>query len=123
MNKRLVFLIAIRGLRTRHAPSATSAAAGRPSGSAPGTADASRAGSSSSASLASEQVVTPADAVNLAAPEIGGHIELVTSEEDREDRGAIHLIDRARLEDSSWRAARPRRRTSSSASSNSRQRS
>ena len=46
----------------------------------------------------------PADAVNLAAPEIGGHIEFVTSEEDREDRAAIHLIDRARPEDSSWRA-------------------
>jgi hypothetical protein len=33
---------------------------------------------------------------NLAAPEIGGHIELVTSEYNTDDRAAIHLIDRDR---------------------------
>jgi hypothetical protein len=53
---------------------------------------------------ASGGTAIPADVVNVAAPEIGGHIELVTSEEDREDRAAIHLIDRSSPSDSSWRA-------------------
>ena len=45
------------------------------------------------------------DAMNVAAPEFGGHIELVTSESDHEDRAAIHLIDRGLPEDSTWSAA------------------
>ena len=115
MSKRLAFLIAIvvasavgylaiRGLRTRHAPSVSSPVAERPADSAQGAPQTSLPGSAPSPAAASEPVAIPADAVNLAAPEIGGHIESVTSEEDREDRAAIHLIDRARPEDSSWRA-------------------
>lgn len=115
MSKRLAFFIAIvvasavgyvaiRGLRTRHAPSVSSPVAERPADSAQGAPQTSLPGSAPSPAAASEGVAIRADAVNLAAPEIGGHIESVTSEEDREDRSAIHLIDRARPEDSSWRA-------------------
>jgi hypothetical protein len=117
MNRRLVILIAtvaasaggylaIRGLRTPQPQSASSPAAGRPSDSAPGAAAASVAGSSASPALAAapEPAIAQGDAVNLSAPEIGGHVELVTSEYDREDRAAIHLIDRGRPEESSWMA-------------------
>jgi hypothetical protein len=45
--------------------------------------------------------------VNVAAPELGGHIAAVTSEADREDRAAIHLIDRGMPEQSTWSAAGP----------------
>ena len=45
--------------------------------------------------------------MNVASPEFGGHIEVVTSEADHEDRAAIHLIDRGLPEQSSWSAAAP----------------
>ncbi|MEO8520238.1 MAG: discoidin domain-containing protein [Acidobacteriota bacterium] len=46
----------------------------------------------------------PAARFNLASPEFGGHIESVSSEADREDHAAIHLIDRGQPVDSSWQA-------------------
>ncbi len=45
-----------------------------------------------------ESAAIQAEGVNVAAPEIGGHIELATSEYDHENRAAIHLIDRSRPE-------------------------
>ena len=52
-------------------------------------------------------VQAPPELVNVAAPEFGGHIALVTSEADHEDRAAIHLIDRGKPEQSTWSAAGP----------------
>jgi hypothetical protein len=49
----------------------------------------------------------PVEPINVAAPEFGGHIELVTSESDHEDRAAVHTIDRGRPEDSTWTSAAP----------------
>jgi hypothetical protein len=86
--------IAIRGFRTRPAPAAARPVSDRPAESS----------TSLPPAAAASGAALQAEAVNLAAPEIGGHIEFVTSEEDPEDRAAIHLIDRARPEESSWRA-------------------
>jgi hypothetical protein len=96
--------LAVHALRGRRGPNALSSAPGRSASPAGGGARTSAASSSIPSPAASAGAAMPADAINVAAPEIGGHIELVTSEEDREDRAAIHLIDLSNPADSSWRA-------------------
>jgi hypothetical protein len=124
MKKPLVLLIALvlasaglffgaRAFRAR--PPAGAATAAEPGGggaspskaaspSTPGTGTGSSAAADPSASGA---LTASSGEVNLAAPELGGHIELVTSEQDREDRAAVHLIDRGNPADSSWTAGAP----------------
>src|SRR4029079_772852 len=46
-------------------------------------------------------------AVNVAAPEFGGSIALVSSEAEGEERAAIHVIDRGLPEESTWSATGP----------------
>jgi hypothetical protein len=86
--------------RTRSAPSTPSPAAGQPAvtTAADSPAAAGGSGSPSSSPTVTEPPATQGEGVNVAAPEIGGHIELASSEYDRENRAAIHLIDRGRPE-------------------------
>lgn len=100
----LVAYLATRGFRARSAPEASASVAGRPTNPAEATSPTVAGPASPSPAAPADGATGRAEDVNLAAPEIGGHIELVTSEYDREDRAAIHLIDRGRPEESSWMA-------------------
>ena len=114
MKKSLALLLAIViasviGYRVMRRPQARPAAAAPPGAAetpAASAGDGSRTPNAALAqpSAASDTSPPPIEPVNLAAPEFGGHIELVTSEYDREDRAAIHLIDRGRPDESSWMA-------------------
>jgi hypothetical protein len=101
----IVAIAAVSGgyLATHRSPVRPMARAEAPAGR---TEPASQPAASSNMAHA-EPAQPPAVLVNVAAPEFGGHIALVTSESDHEDRAAIHLIDRGKPEESSWSAAGP----------------